>query len=391
MKLFWPVQQDFKRALNELTLQPVNTPFSEDIYAFTQALSKRFLKLRHLPEVVALGYWLRNANVKKMQEQFMKQNVETIVKARGTVFHIAPSNVDTIFVYSWILSLMAGNRNILRISSKAEVNEMMQIILDELENHDRIAKQTIICTYEHTENATADISARCHTRVIWGGDQTIQAVRHVPLSPLANELTFADRFSLAILDAKRIEKLQDEELDKLLEQFYNDSFWFNQLACSSPRLIVWIGEKTERFWQAFEKKIKQKNYELLAATQVIKYTTALQLATENYVETVAVKPYFTRITMEDVPANARELHCGSGLFYEYELQNLIDVAQIILDKDQTLVYYGFTINQLQELARAVESRGIDRIVPIGQALDFDEVWDGQNFLTSFTRKISIKY
>lgn len=390
MKLFWPKQLAFDQALQQVTAQPVNQPFSKDIIIFTQALSKRFLKLRHIPEVVALGYWLRRANVMAMQEVFAKEHEKMVVKARGTVFHIAPSNVDTIFVYSWMLSMMAGNRNILRISTKAEVNDMLKIILAELEKHPQIAKQTLICTYEHTENATAEISAQCHTRVIWGGDQTIQTIRQIPLSPIANELAFADRFSLAVLNSESIEQLDDASFDQLLEQFYNDSFWFNQMACSSPRLIVWIGKKSERFWKGFEQKIKQKQYELIAATQVTKYTTALQLATEDYVGKVVTEPYFARVALDELPNGAREQHCGSGLFYECERTTLTDVARLVTDKDQTLAYYGFTSQQLEQLVLQIDSRGIDRIVPIGQALDFDGVWDGQNFLTSFTRKVVVK-
>lgn len=390
MKVFWPKQLIFEEALKSVVEQPINKPFSEDVMLFTQALSKRFLKLRHLPEVVALGYWLRKANVTSMQNVFVKECENELVKARGTIFHIAPSNVDTIFVYSWMLSLMAGNRNVLRISTKSEINDMLQTILEELENHPNIAQQTLICTYEHTEDATSQISELCHTRVIWGGDQTIRTIRQIPLSPLANELVFADRFSLAVLDGTMVDQLEDKALDQLLEQFYNDAFWFNQMACSSPRLVFWIGKKSERFWGQLEQKIKQKQYELLAATQVIKYTTALQLATADYVEKIENKPYLSRVELDDVLLETRELHCGNGLFYEYESVDLNHIAKFIIDKDQTMSYFGFTTTQLKEFLTYIDTRGLDRIVPIGQALDFDRVWDGQSFLTSFTRKVVLK-
>lgn len=390
MKVFWPKQLIFEEALKSVVEQPINKPFSEDVMLFTQALSKRFLKLRHLPEVVALGYWLRKANVTSMRNAFVKENGNGLVKARGTIFHIAPSNVDTIFVYSWMLSLMAGNRNVIRISTKSEINDMLQAILEELESHPTIAKQTLICTYEHTEDATSQISELCHTRVVWGGDQTIRTIRQIPLSPLANELVFADRFSVAVLDGTIVDQLEDKALNQLLEKFYNDAFWFNQMACSSPRLVFWVGKKSERFWVQLEQKIKQKNYELLAATQVIKYTTALQLATADYVEKIENKPYLSRVELDDILLEIRELHCGNGLFYEYESVNLNQIAKFITDKDQTMSYFGFTTAQLEEFLTYIDTRGLDRIVPIGQALDFDRVWDGQSFLTSFTRKVVLK-
>lgn len=390
MKLFWPKVKSFEDAFKELLQQPINQPFSENAFLFTQALSKRFLKLRDMPEVVALGYWLRSSNIKLIQQEFYEKSKKEFIKARGTIFHIAPSNVDTIFVYSWILSLMAGNRNILRISTKTELNVLLQIIIEELERNTQIAKQTLICTYDHSEDLTAKISLKCNMRVVWGGDQTIKKIRQIPISPLASELTFADRFSLAVIKSNEVNNLNEKEFDQLLERFYNDSFWFNQMACSSPRLVVWIGNKSERFWAGLEKKIEQKNYELMAATQVIKYTTALQLATENCVNEVLTKTKLTRVKLENLLFEVREKHCGNGLFYEIERNTLTEVGELITDKDQTLVYYGFTLKELEQFVIKINSRGIDRIVPIGQALDFNNIWDGQNFLTSFTREVVIK-
>lgn len=389
MKVFWP-NDSFEVALKNLQAQKPNCPFDEQVIAFTQSLSKRFVRMRHLPEVVALGYWLRKANVKQMQTQFETSIIGKLVRARGITFHIAPSNVDTIFVYSWMLSLLAGNSNVIRISSKTGVNEMLQVVLEELANFEGVATKTIICTYEHEENATELLSQTCHTRVIWGGDETVKAIRQVSLAPLANELVFPDRFSLAVLNGYKVAELNERGMDVLLEQFYNDVFWFDQMACSSPRLVVWLGEEAHSFWQEFEKKIQSKRYELMAATQVLKYTTSLQLATEGYVEKINSSPFFSRIQLSDMPVNVREQHCGGGLFYEYKIEDLKDLAQVIIDKDQTIAYYGFEQAELVQLVASISTRGIDRVVPIGQALNFNGIWDGQSFLTSFTREVVIK-
>lgn len=393
MRLFWPKGVPFEEALDTLRNEKLFTPFNEEVLLFTQALSKRLVRMKHMPEIVALGYWLRKANVQKMQHEWEKANIDKIVRPRGTVFHIAPSNVDTIFVYSWMLSLLAGNRNVIRISSKESSNLLLGAILHELAQpaFQNIASQTIICTYSHEENATEILSHACHTRVIWGGDDTVKAIRQIVLAPMANELSFPDRFSLATLSSEAVLALDEGRFDQLLEHFYNDVFWFDQMACSSPRLVIWVGRQQEeakaRFWAFFEKKVQEKQLEMMAATQVLKYTTSLLLATESSVTTVENNKHFSRIQLVDLPVNVRERHCGGGLFYEYDVERLEEIATIIMDKDQTLAYFGFNTQELREFIGTIQSRGLDRIVPIGQALNFDGVWDGQSFLKSFTREV----
>ena len=390
MKLFWPKNYQFEEAINQLKQQKTNTLFSEELLQFTQSLSKRLLKFRNIPEVVALGYWLRASNIKQIKQQFEQGNENKVIRARGIIFHIAPSNVDTIFVYSWILSLLAGNLNVIRISSKNEVNELLAIIIEEIEKSEAVANTTIICTYGRDENVNETLSSICHTRVVWGGNETVNTFRNIPLSPLANELAFPDRFSLAVLNSDVVNNLTVDELDQLLEKFYNDVFWFDQMACSSPRLVIWRGQCKVDFWGQFERKIIEKKHELVAATQVLKYTSNLRLAVENFVNKVNHKQYFSRVDMNSIPPEAREQHCGGGLFFETYVDEITDVASIIVDKDQTITYFGFNREELKEFTEQITSRAIDRIVPIGQALDFNNTWDGQSFMTSFTREIIIK-
>ena len=398
MRLFWPKDGSFEEEFSSLQKQTPLYPFQVTVLEFVQVLSKRLVRVKGAPEIVALGYWLRKAHIHEMHESWITETAEKVIRPRGTIFHIAPSNVDTIFVYSWMLSLLAGNRNVIRISSKeTELNELLYIIVGILEQvqFQEIANRTIICTYGYEEKATELLSAACHTRVIWGGDETVRKIRQIPLAPMANELAFPDRFSQAVVHASSFNKLNDVERKQLLEQFYNDVFWFDQMACSSPRLVTWVGEGNvvsnaqQFFWQSFEQVIQSKQYELLAATQVIKLTTSLWMATEEDVQEVKPTPYFSRVAFNNLPREVRERHCGGGLFFERTVSNLIVASEAIIDKDQTLAYFGFTRDELITFVDSISTRGIDRIVPIGQALKFDGIWDGQNFLKSFTREVVV--
>ena len=59
-------------------------------------------------------------------------------------------------------------------------------------------------------------------------------------------------------------------------------------------------------------------------------------------------------------------------------------------KFQTLTYFGLNKNFYKKLILDNFTGGIDRIVPIGQALDISLNWDGYDLNKSLTRIIEIK-
>lgn len=398
MRFFWPLQKG-EAALQELQSRKPFEPFADEVLLFIQALSQRFVKMRQHPEIVALGFWMRRTHIAEMQSVWAKETVGRVMKARGTAFHLAPSNVDTIFVYSWILSMLAGNCNIIRLSSKEQLqmNGLLAGMLEELAKpqFQEIAERTIILTYAHDDATTARISRLSHTRVVWGGDATVNRIRQIALAPMANELVFPDRFSMSMLKAEAIQVLQETELKQLAERFYNDSYWFDQMACSSPRLILWTGSKEaviqaqEVFWTMVERVIAAKQYAIAPAVRVQKLATSLWLAAEPETIKVHDRQLLSRVQMDRMAEEFRERHCGGGFFYELVLEDETGIADVVVDKDQTLSYFGYSREELLEAADRLQTRGIDRIVPIGQALNFQTVWDGQRFLNSFTREIVI--
>lgn len=380
-------------------------PFSPVVVQFLNEVSAVILnnkQMRAYPELMATGYWLRKANVARIQQDFEKRNENVISLARGVVLHFAPSNVDTIFLYSWVLSMLVGNINIVRLSQKR--NEQLEVLLEVIgsvldqDQYANIKQRTLFITYEHNQQTSQFLSSLCHVRVIWGGDQTIRTIRDIPLPPLAMEIIFADRFSTVVFSADRLHSLTDEQLSKLVHDFYNDAFWFQQMACSSPRLVCWVGEDKRieeakiRFWGALTAKIQAVKYELPTALQITRLTTAFFYGAHAYTNTVssALLHTPTRVEVTEINDQIREMHCGGGLFLELSCVSLLQLSTFVADKDQTLSYFGFTKEELKEFVYSLQGRGIDRIIPVGKALDFAEVWDGYYLLSYFTREVDLR-
>lgn len=391
----WPDEAAKQRSL---------MPAADVLMEFVAELSRRLLsspEVRRHPELVALGYWMRPSSVRRIVDRILCRRDQAIVVPRGLVFHIAPSNVDTIFVYSWVLSLLCGNRNVVRLSSRS--TPQLQLLLgtiDEclaLDACAEVARRVSVVRYERAEAITQAISALADTRVIWGGDETVKAIRRIPLPPTANEVAFANKLSLAVLDTAYWQGLDSHERDSLAKQFANDAYWFAQAACSSPRALLWYGAQpsatdADDFWRRVLQASEGISGELLAVDAVSKLVSSHRIAARVGVSFLASSDNRLNrvgISLQHLPGILdSDVHPGAGLFYEAHLLRLIDLIPALSRKVQTLSYAGIDARQLAAFLSDRPLPGIDRIVPFGRALQFAPVWDGVDLASVFTRVVT---
>lgn len=74
-----------------------------------------------------------------------------------------------------------------------------------------------------------------------------------------------------------------------------------------------------------------------------------------------------------------------GIFYQ---KNINLLSELIIDNDrkiQTLTYAGLTKDSLKSFFRKIDLKGIDRIVPLGEALEFSHIWDGIDLIRHLTK------
>jgi len=385
-----------------LTGTPSATPFHESVMSATVDLSQRIfhdLEARDHPELLVLAYWMRKAEISRLTTQFCSLQLERrVLTPRGLVFHLPPRNVDTIFVYSWLLAALTGNRSVIRISSQRSegTNILLRLLRETLTAAGHPASSgTTIVSYGHEEEPTKMLSAVCDVRVIWGGDQTVEIIRRSPLAPHAKEITFPDRYSLAVIRAGAYEVLPEEKRDYLADQFFNDSFWFDQLACSSPRLVVWCGTGSEAraasadFFLRLAGCVERRRYLVPAAAAIQKLVYACSAILSSPVEECRRYKGFSVLTLNCL-ADFPRAHPGGGLFFEAYLENLLELTAFLSRRDQTLTWFGFTPEELHALVRSLNGCAIDRIVPIGQALQFHRFWDGYDLLQEFCRCVYIE-
>lgn len=381
--------------------------FDENTVTFLNIISLKILKnaeLRSLPAFVALAYWLRKANIETLRDsayEFIGNNQTIIRQPVGVVFHVCPSNVDTIFLYSLAISLLAGNKNVLRVSTRMEsnaLNILFSIINHTIQTTDGIIfiPYITVVAYGHNEAINSYLSSNADARIIWGGDKTVALFKSFATRPRCRDIAFPDRLSFSIIKAECMVQSDDATLKETCRLLYNDAYVFDQLGCSSPQVIFFLGNDemnqiaAEILYAGVHYWASEKYSSDAAALASLKLN---QLANDAIEGKIASSKRETNLlvfaSLKDEALS--NLHsCGGGYFYTKNIQEISQLASFISKKIQTAGYYGFDEKELHSLSQMAAGKGLDRIVPIGQALAFNNYWDGYHLLNQLTHLLYLQ-
>ena len=172
----------------------------------------------------------------------------------------------------------------------------------------------------------------------------------------------------------------------------------DQNACSSPQFILWYSKDDQvaeaakaKFWNAVNRKVSYE-YDLSAKSSVDKLTwMCLDLVNKNFVTEIHTNMNnIYRVQINSLPDSILELNGKYGYFYEYSTSDLRIIEKIMDIKIQTLTYFGVNKDELFNLVYNAGAVGVDRIVPIGTALDIGMVWDGYDMMYTLSKIVDLK-
>ena len=232
-------------------------------------------------------------------------------------------------------------------------------------------------------------------RIIWGGDKTVKKIKKFELRPRAVDISFADRYSICVINSKKFLSLNLGEKKLLVNNFYNDTFTLDQNACSSPHLILWYGSNIKQvkeiFWSLLANVVK-KRYDLMESAAVNKYMLLCKslMQNDNIKDLKVYNNSLYTISIKRLQNDISNYRGQWGYFYQFQIKDLKELKKIDTKKIQTLTYFGFKKIDLKKIILDYHLKGIDRIVPIGQALDLDFIWDGYDIYNFLTRAVDIK-
>lgn len=376
-----------------------NPVFDPIVVDFLTTLSQKLRTDQNLQtdsQSQSLAFWLRRNHLESFLSIVSHHQYRL---GRGTIFHVAPVNVPMLFAYSFAISLLAGNNNIVRISPQIvqTVQPLLQIINKLMDNakFSSIKSNNAFISYAKDTTITNRLSATCDGRIIWGGDQSINDIRQSPLPPQAIELCFPDRYSIAVFDAHTLANYSDTEINLQAQHFYNDTYEMDQNACSSPHIIFWlthcnndIHEQQIRWWNAVATIAKKYDLAPLKASR--KYTDLCTFAM-TIPEITNITRFTNRLyvyTLSAVPTNITHLTGAFGQFFQINLPSNEMLYPHLTKKIQTISLLGVDKKEFRRNLISYNAMGGDRIVMVGQAMDMHIVWDGYNMIEFLSRIIS---
>lgn len=381
--------------------------FSEDVLRFLDQLSRKLLRdprTKVWSDILSFAYWCRRSNLEAIAARFLGER-GMIRLGRGCAFHVAPSNVPVNFAFSFVFSLLAGNSNIVRIPMKEipQVEALCSVIREVIGEYPNISSTNVFVRYPSYSDATRFFSEIADVRILWGGDATIEKIKRFPSKPRCIDIAFSDRYSIAVVDGNAVLALAEDAMEDLAKRFYNDTYLMDQNACSSPMIVFWINgseESQDRFWDAISHHAR-KMYVVQPAVSVEKYIKLCEDALHGYASNGSCA--FDGLLMHiDITAEMGKLietkgdiyafRGKAGYFYEACIDDISYIVDVFDERLQTITYFG-SQDLGMRIAKAVERGGIcgvDRIVPIGCALDIDIFWDGYDLAGTLSRIVDVR-
>lgn len=379
-------------------------PFAEGVVQFFEDLSRVLLRSsisKQFPDAAAFGYWIRPGNITRLRERFeRKREAEDGIRVpRGLSFHVAPGNVEALFAYSWATATLAGCSSVVKLSSRRSdlSARLAEAVTGTLSSYPELEGRWAFIQYpREREDLTQAMCLAADVLAFWGGDHTVNELRRHPVQPGARVITFPDRESIFALRTASYARLHDADRDALATRLASDIFMFGQAACSSPRYIVWVDDEdvgdTSGLARDLYHRIGRDDRWLtdITPTEVMaKRTYAYELAARGTLEEIYWLSPRWMVLKSGSDGLRESRHPALGTLVETRVKDLVSVSDVLRTNDQTVTYFGFDQDELLNWV----SQGLGpwpmRLVPAGQAVDFDARWDGMDLLAEFTRIVTV--
>jgi hypothetical protein len=390
------------RQLREGLRSGAPLPFEERLAAL-DALSDALLQpasglSRSAAGLAFLAAFLRSSNLRHLIERELArpEALDRFTPAggrkslrllpKGIVCHWIAGNVPLLGMFSWAISALLGNANIIRLSTRQD--DLLSPLLHRLSGLSaagrRLAEETLIVRFDRQDTeAHRHLSAAADVRVAWGGREAVEAIKALPCRWECEDIVLGPRVSLAVVDPEVMD-------DGMVSRLATDVAYFDQLACSSPQHIFVRGARGEEELERFVERF---------AAALARQAAALPRHALDFAETYRIQLDRTRLLLEGcelrrdratqwtvalVERPHPRVACANRFVQVAPFERLEAVYPQIPENVQTVVT-ALPEPLAEEFTDAAARLGACRFPRPGEGNHFDVPWDGIPLVSRLTR------
>jgi hypothetical protein len=343
--------------------------------AFLRETNLDHLVRREIPQTAALDGFVSIEARKSLR-----------VLPQGVACHWIAGNVPLLGLFSWALSALAGNVNVVRTSSRAGdfMTPVMQLLAQISEEGRALADDTMVLSFPREDEAShRAMSAAANVRIAWGGQEAVESVMALPARWDCETVVLGPRMSLAVVDPTLAS-------DRILSRLASDVAYFDQQACSSPQ---WIFVKGDREAEAFQSWVDRFGRAFGAQAQGLgrhpldfgeTYRIGLDRARVLLEGGALLRDAETAWTVALVEAPDPRIACMNRVVQVIPFRDVAEIAAFIPANVQTAVML-LDAGDGERFSELAARRGVCRFPRPGEGNHFDNPWDGVPLMSRLTR------
>jgi len=343
--------------------------------AFLQASNLTHLIARELPAPGALERFVA-----------IDERKSARLLPKGIVCHWMAGNVPLLGMFSWAVSVVAGNCNVIRVSSRHDdlVSPLLRRLAEVSDCGRELARETAVMQFDRDDLATQRaMSAMADVRIVWGGTDAVDAIRALPCAWECDTIVLGPRVSVAVLDPQVAH-------ESAIARLVTDIVYFDQLACSSPQWLFLKGRPGDPL---FDVVIDRMAGEFDRQSRAFpRHALGFDETYRIHLDRVRVvldggslrRDQRTAWTMALVEAPQPRVSCANRFLQVVPFDDIGSVSSQIPRNVQTAVTL-LGDREMERFSEDAARRGVCRFPRPGEGNHFESPWDGIPLISRLTR------
>lgn len=319
---------------------------------------------------------------------------------RGIVAQWIAGNIPTLAVFSFVLSALAKNVNLVRVpkESHAVVERMLAVLaetqVEGLSGAELLAGASFFYFPGEDRELHTALSLRADARVVWGGQATLATVLALPRHEHVEDIVFGPKFSLGFVDAAARDRVAGG--DEIARSIVRDILFVEQSACSSPHILYVEGELDDarRFGGAIAKELAKQTARTPkraigegTAAAILRLRSDYALS-ENKDVLASRNVDWTVLVDADGAVLSEGVQSRTIFVRALGLDVVAGASAVVNPQVQTVGLLVDDGARAAALADLCATRGVSRLVRFGLMNVYDQPWDGLFACDRFVRWVS---